>query len=323
VVFVHKVRAAAELGLLAGQRPPGAARDALALLLELFGCDAASLIMRQPGGSDYGLVAELNYPAGTAAAMARHFPRSHWMPLVCDSPLPPTISTEPDQTFRQGWIYEDIIAPAGFRDGMSAALRRGGRTVGLVHLSSERPGAFGPDAQALLAGLLRPLQNLVDAGDDEAWSWTATVDQDCQVTHSTGRGTPPMLAEPGFAAIVAATRHHRLALLWPVGDRWWRVVIRTARGADAKGQTVAASPGGIPYRLTPREVEVLTRLAVGWGNRTVAASLSVSERTVHSHIEHILRKTAATGRVAAATLAVREGILLPTPELVPALRSPD
>jgi DNA-binding NarL/FixJ family response regulator len=59
---------------------------------------------------------------------------------------------------------------------------------------------------------------------------------------------------------------------------------------------------------------VLTRAATGQTNQAIAQALFLSPRTVHSHIEHLLRKTGAASRAEATALAVRDGLLRPAPD---------
>ena len=59
--------------------------------------------------------------------------------------------------------------------------------------------------------------------------------------------------------------------------------------------------------LTPREVEVLTLVAVGRTNREIGAELFVSEKTAGVHVSNILRKLGVTSRVDAAAVAQRLG----------------
>ena len=63
--------------------------------------------------------------------------------------------------------------------------------------------------------------------------------------------------------------------------------------------------------LTARELEVLKAIASGCSNTEVAQSLNITEGTVRSHINHILRKLNVENRTQAALLAVREGIVTP------------
>ncbi|AXE90590.1 Transcriptional regulatory protein DegU [Streptomyces sp. Go-475] len=77
------------------------------------------------------------------------------------------------------------------------------------------------------------------------------------------------------------------------------------------------SPGddqAMPYGLSPRELEVLTRAATGQTNQAIAQALFLSPRTVHSHVEHLLRKTGCVSRAQATALAVRDGLLRPDPD---------
>ena len=62
--------------------------------------------------------------------------------------------------------------------------------------------------------------------------------------------------------------------------------------------------------LTPREQEVLERMADGLSNKEIAVQLSISEHTVKFHIASILSKLGATSRTEAVTLAIRQGLLL-------------
>jgi LuxR family transcriptional regulator, maltose regulon positive regulatory protein len=62
-------------------------------------------------------------------------------------------------------------------------------------------------------------------------------------------------------------------------------------------------------RVTPREREVLRLLAEGLTNREIAERLVLSEHTVHRHVANILRKLGLPSRTAAATEAVRSGLL--------------
>jgi DNA-binding NarL/FixJ family response regulator len=81
----------------------------------------------------------------------------------------------------------------------------------------------------------------------------------------------------------------------------------TVLASDAAG-LVAARPGndsrGI-RSLTAREREVLAQLADGRSNREIAKLLSLSEKTVKTHVSAILAKLGVADRTQAALLAVR------------------
>ncbi len=60
--------------------------------------------------------------------------------------------------------------------------------------------------------------------------------------------------------------------------------------------------------LTEREYEVLTLLADGFINRSIAEALYISEKTVKNHLSSIYRKIKVSGRVQAAIFAYRHNI---------------
>lgn len=91
---------------------------------------------------------------------------------------------------------------------------------------------------------------------------------------------------------------------------------RVARQRAPMEQTLGHRPGHPPAAkrqgartLSQREVEVLRLVAEGASNRAIAATLSLSERTVTTHVFHILAKLGLTSRTAAAVYAVRQGLV--------------
>jgi DNA-binding CsgD family transcriptional regulator/tetratricopeptide (TPR) repeat protein len=76
------------------------------------------------------------------------------------------------------------------------------------------------------------------------------------------------------------------------------------------------APSADPFGLSPRETEVLAVLAEGRSNREIAQRLFISERTVAVHVGNILAKLGVAGRVEAATVALRLGLVAGPKELV-------
>jgi DNA-binding NarL/FixJ family response regulator len=76
-----------------------------------------------------------------------------------------------------------------------------------------------------------------------------------------------------------------------------------------------AQPRGAGHadRLTPREQEVLGLIARGLPNKLIARELEISEKTVKTHVGHVLAKLGVTDRTQAALQAVREGLVDPRP----------
>lgn len=62
--------------------------------------------------------------------------------------------------------------------------------------------------------------------------------------------------------------------------------------------------------LTERELAVLQKVALGYTNREIAAMLSISDRTVSTHVSHILSKMDVDNRVKAAMKAMNDGLIV-------------
>jgi NarL family two-component system response regulator LiaR len=101
-------------------------------------------------------------------------------------------------------------------------------------------------------------------------------------------------------------------------------VVRAIRAADAgealldpavAARLVAevADAGGTDGadQLTPREHEVLVLIARGMPNKLIARELEIAEKTVKTHVGHVLAKLGVTDRTQAALYAVRAGIVNP------------
>ena len=66
-----------------------------------------------------------------------------------------------------------------------------------------------------------------------------------------------------------------------------------------------------PNGLTDREVEALGRLVRGRTAKDVARELSISVKTVGSHVEHVYAKIGVSTRAAAALFAMQHGLVRP------------
>jgi two-component system, NarL family, response regulator LiaR len=84
-----------------------------------------------------------------------------------------------------------------------------------------------------------------------------------------------------------------------------------ARLVDA----IAQPPGEpAPERLTAREQEVLALIARGFSNKRIARELGIAEKTVKTHVGHVLAKLGVADRTQAAVHAVRAGLGGQTPQ---------
>jgi DNA-binding NarL/FixJ family response regulator len=86
---------------------------------------------------------------------------------------------------------------------------------------------------------------------------------------------------------------------------------RSVVAPSLTGALFAAARGGgpPPSPLSDREQQVLQLLADGQTNKEIAAALFVSEATVKTHVENILRKLGVADRTQAVAEAFRRGLV--------------
>jgi len=117
--------------------------------------------------------------------------------------------------------------------------------------------------------------------------------------------------EPSELARAVRTAHAGEAMIdHAVAGRLLRTLAqpRAAAAADAE-------------RLTRREREVLELIAAGRSNKRIALELGIAEKTVKTHVGHLLAKLGVTDRTQAALLAVQSGLVGGLPSGRPGSRS--
>jgi HD-GYP domain-containing protein (c-di-GMP phosphodiesterase class II) len=124
-----------------------------------------------------------------------------------------------------------------------------------------------------------------------------------------------LAAADAFHAMIEP-RSYRPALSVKQATSELRTAVRAGQfAADAVDAVLAAAgqqPGkrrSGPAGLTPREVEVLTRVARGASTKQVAQALGISPRTAGTHIERIYTKIGASTRSTATLFAMQHGLL--------------
>lgn len=80
---------------------------------------------------------------------------------------------------------------------------------------------------------------------------------------------------------------------------------------DMAVQPAAATGDGASVEpLSPRELDVLRRMAEGLSNKQIARDLDISEHTVKFHVNAVLGKLGAQSRTEAVVRATRAGLIL-------------
>ena len=157
---------------------------------------------------------------------------------------------------------------------------------------------------------------LAGPSDPEAWAAAATAWQDLSCPHraayacwrqaqaqlDAGRPTAAAAAALHAAAGAAVGHAPLLAAIRALADRA-RIPLQPPAAKPAP------APAPAPYGLTGRELAVLRLLAAGHTNAQIGAELYISPKTAGVHVSNILRKLGVSGRVQAASLAERAGLL--------------
>ena len=92
-------------------------------------------------------------------------------------------------------------------------------------------------------------------------------------------------------------------------------LIRAIHAVHAGGKYLPASVSAalesstLPAGLSGREMEVLSLIVKGRGNKQIAYQLGIAEHTVKNHVKNILSKLSVDDRTQAATAAIQRGII--------------
>ena len=219
------------------------------------------------------------------------------------------------------WAVSEMLLPAGYREGMTMALRTSdGRFVGTINLSttsSDHPSDLAKDA---IAQLCVALGNMVDPGQSSRWITTLLGSGSTAIGLNALGDTVAIPGVFGHPLLSSGSELIRVAqrssvrgawgtFMWPDDDDWYRVRVVPCRGDEVLTSVVSLDSTDIGP-LTRRELEVLTLAAEGLSNHEIAEALVISDRTVATHVEHVLDKLEAPNRAAAAAYALREGYIL-------------
>ena len=163
---------------------------------------------------------------------------------------------------------------------------------------------------------------LAGTSDPDAWTAAAKAWDDLGRPHNAGyawwrqaqaqldAGQPATLAAATLRAAAAAAEGHA-PLQAQIGALAERARIPLQEPPTGTGPEQVGQPS--PYGLTGRELAVLRLLAAGRTNAQIGAALYISPKTASVHVTSIFRKLGVSGRVQAAALAERAGLLGPPP----------
>jgi DNA-binding CsgD family transcriptional regulator len=111
--------------------------------------------------------------------------------------------------------------------------------------------------------------------------------------------TAELRAATGQRSEATRFRDEALAILEPLG----------ATPAMERAGRIVAGDNGRPFGLSRREREVLDLVAQGMTDAEIAERLSISYRTVTTHLTAVFTKLNVNSRVAATRIAVEQGLV--------------
>ncbi|WP_231930218.1 LuxR C-terminal-related transcriptional regulator [Friedmanniella luteola] len=320
---------------------PGSPAERAAALLEplhrLLSFDGAWLALRDEQRRGHRPLVSLGWDQRTAAYLDG--------PVLVDeieqlgmthSRTPLRVADSPTHvTEMRAWA--ECLLPAGFREGLGLCLfSADGRHLGLLGLFTGTPTAPSDAARDLLAALGPTLARAIDPLRSAAAAVQLVHGATAAVILTRTGGVQALPGLPDHAALrpgspVLAAAHEMLdgpqtSFLHPApAEPGGYLRVTALDGPDNAPPHLSAivvlSPCGDLQALTRRELEVLGLLIAGCHNAEAAQRLAVTQRTIATHIEHILIKLDADTRALAAVRAQRRGLYIP-PTLLACTTSP-
>jgi DNA-binding CsgD family transcriptional regulator len=324
------IRAIAQVGtIVAGAvRHAEEPQEVLAPLREIASFDAAMLAVRDPLSGRQRPLAHVGYDKGLLDFLNREYLgcRTYGIARACQRPMR-MCDYGPD--FYRTRVYREFLDNAGYREGVTLVLRSGkgsGRVTGLLTMSFTDPHAADEAARQGIELVAPVLGQLVDAS--LAPTWLASL---------LGSVASAFVVDERGAAVPASDTS-RLAMPQPSGSvlaasraflasgrtslrgycsrldnvRWERahlVRLSDDQCIDGPRALLMLDPQPLPCGLTERELEVLTLISRGLSNRAIGVALRASPRTIGTHVEHLLLKTALPNRAALASYAVENAVI--------------
>ena len=188
-----------------------------------------------------------------------------------------------------------VVGEAADGEEAVEAVRRLAPDVLLLDLSM--PGVSGLDVIRQLSHGPRPSEIIM---------LTASIASSEIVTALQLGARGIVLKESAAEVLIEGIKHVLAGRYW-VGQAGEPDLSRALRRAVPQAPALAR---GNPFDLTAREMEVVSAVGAGMGNREIAQLHSISEKTVKRHLTNIFDKTGVSSRLELAIFARRHSLLL-------------
>jgi DNA-binding NarL/FixJ family response regulator len=198
--------------------------------------------------------------------------------------LATALASEPDLT---------VVGEA--RDGLEAVAEASRTFPQVAVLDADLPNGDGVRAAGLIRERVPNCRIVILAADEEPDVLTSAVE-----SGASGYLTKASPLTDLVDAIRAVHRGDTLVPAQMLGGLLEKLITRRREHDEAVRRL---------SRLTSREREVLTLLAEGGDNDSIAQTLVISPQTARTHIQNVLVKLGVHSRLEAAALAIHNGLL--------------
>lgn len=195
-------------------------------------------------------------------------------------------------------------------------------TPDLVLLDNHMPGVLGihaiADLKAAHPGVRVVMLTVSESADDLAAALRAgaegyllkTVDTQVLCDHIQRVWEGDSVISPEMMGKVVSLLRQAMPAAPAPGDAENASVPPSTPSEDVGRREVMLVSADDPiHSLSPRETEILKRIAKGDSNKHIARAFDIAETTVKIHVQHILRKLELTNRVHAAVYATERGVV--------------
>jgi two-component system, NarL family, nitrate/nitrite response regulator NarL len=192
----------------------------------------------------------------------------------------------------------EVVGEAG--DGIEAVAQVAKLRPDILLLDLSMPRATGLDALRRLSELPLPVRSVL---------LTAAIDQDETITALQFGARGVILKESATELLYRCLQAVMADQYW-VGRERVHDIVQHLRAATRR-----ASESPTPaQRLTPRELQIVSAIVEGAGNKDIGQQFGLSEQTVKNHLSHIFDKVGVSNRLELALYAVHHKLLRQKPD---------
>jgi DNA-binding CsgD family transcriptional regulator len=201
-------------------------------------------------------------------------------------------------------FFESFLKPRGFYEGLTVPLYDGSVYQGMLALNIESKTPLNVDTVSLIETCTPSLSKLIA----DSRLQDVTISGNGDILGGTAEGSPAGLVDSAVNLIAHGAAPIRFMTI--ESSVSYMVSILPSDSLE-NAYTVTWKREPVPYDLTSREFDIISGLVAGKSNREIARIFEISDRTVSTHVERILRKFDVLSRTAVVASAISKGIYTP------------